>query len=71
MAVLDEILGNPSDLAIAEPTSDTAGQTPATFAVFNLAGLQFSPRIRDIGRLQLYRLCPAAAWQGRCSPSPS
>ena len=27
----------------------------ATFASFNLAGLQFSPRIRDIGRLQLYR----------------
>ena len=38
------------------PTTDTAGQTLATFAIFDLAGLQFSPRIRDIGRLQLYRL---------------
>ena len=38
--------GNPTDLAIAEHTTDTAGQTLATFAIFNLAGLQFSPRIR-------------------------
>jgi Tn3 transposase DDE domain len=30
--------------------------TSSTFAIFHLAGLQFSPRIRDIGRLQLYRL---------------
>ena len=56
VAVLDEIFGNPTDLPIAEHTVDTAGQTLATFAIFNLAGLQFSPRIRDIGRLQLYRL---------------
>ena len=42
-----------------------AGQTLATFAIFNLAGLQFSPRIRDIGRLQLYRLGPGSAWRGR------
>jgi len=47
--VLDEIFGNPTDLPIAEHTTDTAGQTLATFAIFDLAGLQFSPRIRDIG----------------------
>jgi TnpA family transposase len=53
VAVLDEIFGNPTVLPLGEHTTDTAGQTLATFAIFNLAGLQFSPRIRDIGRLQL------------------
>ena len=28
-------------------------------------GLQFSPRIRDIGRLQLYRFGPGSAWRSR------
>ena len=37
----------------------------AMFAIFNLAGLQFSPRIRDIGRLQLYRLGAGSAWRSR------
>jgi len=63
--VLDEIFGNPTALAIAEHTTDTAGQTVATFAIFDLAGLQFSPRIRDIGRLQLYRLGPGSSWRSR------
>jgi hypothetical protein len=65
VAVLDDIFGNPTDLRIAEHTTDTAGQTLATFAIFNLVGLQFSPRIRDIGRLQLYRLDPGASWRTR------
>lgn len=52
VAVLDEIFGNPTDLPLGEHTVDTAGQTLATFAIFNLAGLQFCP-VRDIGRLQL------------------
>jgi TnpA family transposase len=65
VAVLDEIFGNPADLAIAEHTTDTAGQTLVTFAIFDLAGLQFSPRIRDIGRLQLYRLGAGPAWRAR------
>lgn len=65
VAVLGEIFGNPTDLAIAEPTTDTAGQTLATFAIFDLAGLQFSPRIRDIGQLQLYRIGAGPAWRAR------
>ena len=65
VAVLDEIFGNPTDLPIAEHTTDTAGQTLATFAIFDLAGLQFSPRIRDIGRLQLYRLGAGSSWRSR------
>jgi TnpA family transposase len=65
VAVLDEIFGNPTDLPLSEHTVDTAGQTLATFAIFHLAGLQFSPRIRDIGRLQLYRLGTGSAWRSR------
>jgi TnpA family transposase len=63
VAVLDEIFGNPTDLPLGEHTVDTAGQTLATFAIFNLAGLQFSPRIRDIGRLRLYRIGTASSWR--------
>jgi len=49
---LDEILGSPTDLPIAEHTVDTAGQTLAVFAVFavftvfavfDLIGLRFLP----------------------------
>jgi TnpA family transposase len=65
VAVLDEIFGNPTELPLGEHTVDTAGQTLATFAIFQLAGLQFSPRIRDIGRLQLYRLGPGSTWRSR------
>jgi TnpA family transposase len=54
--VLDEILDNQTDLPIAEHTTDTAGYTELVFALFDLLGLQFSPRIRDIGDQQLYRM---------------
>ncbi len=56
---LDEILGNPTDLPIAEHAVDTAGQTLALFAAFDLVGLRFSPRIRDLPSRRLYRLGPA------------
>jgi hypothetical protein len=46
--VLDEILGNPTDLPIAEHAVDTHGQTFAAFAAFDLLGLRLSPRIRDL-----------------------
>jgi TnpA family transposase len=65
VAVLDEIFGNPTDLPLGEHTVDTAGQTLATFAIFHVAGLQFCPRIRDVGRLQLYRLGTASDWRAR------
>lgn len=53
--VLDEILGNETDLDIAEHTSDTAGYTELIFGLFGLLGLTFSPRIRDLADQQLYR----------------
>jgi TnpA family transposase len=53
--VLDEILGNQTDLPIAEHATDTAGASLVNFALFDLVGLQFSPRIRDLGRITLCR----------------
>jgi hypothetical protein len=54
--LLDGILGNETELTILEHTTDTAGYTELIFALFDLLGLSFSPRIRDVGTQQLYRL---------------
>jgi TnpA family transposase len=54
--VLDEILDNETELPIAEHTTDTAGYTELVFALFDLLGLRFSPRIRDLADQRLYRL---------------
>jgi TnpA family transposase len=64
--VLDEILGNPTDLPVAEHAVDTSGQSLAIFAACDLLDLRFSPRIRDLPGRRLYRLGPArdlAAWR--------
>lgn len=53
--VLDEILDNETELPIMEHTTDTAGYTELVFAMFDLLGLQFSPRIKDLGSQRLYR----------------
>ena len=54
--VLDEILDNETELDILEHTTDTAGYTEIVFALFDLLGLVFSPRIRDLGDQHLYRM---------------
>jgi TnpA family transposase len=54
--VLDEILDNETELPLLEHTTDTAGYTEIVFALFDLLGLQFSPRIRDLGDQRLFRL---------------
>lgn len=54
--VLDGILDNETELPIVEHTTDTAGYTEIVFALFDLLGLRFSPRIRDLGDQRLYRL---------------
>jgi len=53
--VLDEILGNQTDVPIAEHATDTHGASLINFALFDLVGLQLSPRIRDLGKITLYR----------------
>jgi TnpA family transposase len=54
--VLDAILDNETELTILEHATDTAGYTELVFALFDLLGLQFAPRLRDIGDQQLYRM---------------
>ena len=54
--VLDEILDNETELPILEHTTDTAGSTEIVFALFDLMGMQFSPRIRDLADQRLFRL---------------
>ena len=64
-----------TQLPIAEHTTDTHGATELVFALFDLLGLRFVPRLRDATTLRLYLLgdpewpaCrrhPAAAARGR------
>ena len=54
--VLDEILDNETELTILEHTTDTAGYTDLVFGLFDLLGLQFSPRLRDLADKKLYRI---------------
>ncbi|MEW9534223.1 Tn3 family transposase [Microbispora sp. NPDC049125] len=37
---------------------DTHGVTPVVFALFDLLGLQLSPRTRDVGKIALYGAWP-------------
>jgi hypothetical protein len=56
------MLGRPLDailhtqLPIAEHTTDTHGATELVFALFDLLGLRFIPRLKDAGDLRLHRL---------------
>jgi TnpA family transposase len=62
---LDEILGNTTELPIVEHTTDSHGQTLATFALFDLVGLRLSPRIAKLVEKQLWRAHPMAQYR-RC-----
>jgi len=61
--VLDEILDNQTELEILEHTTDTAGYTEIVFALFDLLGLRFSPRIKDLPDQSLYRLNKQVKYQ--------
>ncbi len=66
--VLDDILGNATDLPITEHATDTHGVTLVNFGLFDLLGMQLSPRIRDLGRITLYRPRPRAEAESRFPP---
>lgn len=53
--VLDDLLGNATDLPIQVHATDTHGVTLINFALFDLVGKQLSPRIRDLGKITLVR----------------
>ncbi|MDH5372285.1 MAG: Tn3 family transposase [Acidimicrobiia bacterium] len=61
--VLDEILGNATDLPISEHTTDTHGQTLLTFALFDLVGLRLSPRIAKPTKQRLWRPHPPSHYR--------
>lgn len=52
--VLDTILDNETELNIERHTTNTAGYTEIIFTLFDLLGLKFDPRIRNIGDQRLY-----------------
>ena len=54
--VLDEILDNETELTILEHTTDTAGYTDLVFGLFDLLGMQFSPRLADLAGKTLYSI---------------
>ncbi len=63
--MLDGILGNQTDLPVTEHATDIHGATLANFVLFDLLGLQLSPRIRDLGKITLYRTGPRADFAAR------
>ncbi len=52
---LDGILDNQTVLPIEEHSTDTHGYTEMIFGTYDLLGLRFAPRIRDLDRQRLYR----------------
>lgn len=52
--VLDGLLHNESDINIEEHYTDTAGFTDHVFAIMQLLGFRFAPRIRDLADKRLY-----------------
>jgi TnpA family transposase len=61
--VLDAILDNETELTILQHTTDPAGYTELVFALFDLLGMQFAPRIRDLGEQRLYRFDSGATYR--------
>ncbi|MGB7981402.1 MAG: Tn3 family transposase, partial [Candidatus Nanopelagicales bacterium] len=53
--VLDDLLGNTTDLPISQHATDTHGVTLVNFALFDLVGKALTPRIRDLGKITLCR----------------
>lgn len=53
--VLDGIIDNQTELPIEKHTTDTAGYSDIIFALFDLLGLQFAPRLAGLPDTRLYR----------------
>ena len=53
--VLDDFLGNATDLPVYEHATNTHGVTLINFALFDLVGKVLSPRIRDLGKITMVR----------------
>jgi TnpA family transposase len=51
---LDELCNHETEFPIREPTTDTAGATEIIFALFDLLGYRFTPRLRDLSDRRLF-----------------
>jgi TnpA family transposase len=60
--VLDGLLYHESDLRIDEHYTDTAGFTDHVFALCQLLGFRFAPRIRDLADKRLYVPGKSSQW---------
>jgi len=58
--VLDGILDNQTELPIEKHTTDTAGYSDIIFALFDLLGLQFAPRLAGLPDRRLFAPGPVA-----------
>ena len=58
--LLAVVLEQETELQPTEIMTDTAGYTDTIFGIFHLLGLQFSPRIADIGGARFWRVDRAA-----------
>lgn len=70
--VLDDILGNATDLPITEHATDTHGVTLVNFGLFDFVGKRLLPSIRDLGKITCTGWAPrpttrsASRRPGRC-----
>lgn len=58
--VRDELCNNETAWPIREHTTDTAGATDIIFALFDLLGFRFAPRLRDLNDRRLFVSGPLA-----------
>ena len=61
--VLDEILGNTTELPLLEHATDTHGQTLISIALFDLVGKRLSARIAKLTEQRHYRAHPPAYYR--------
>jgi TnpA family transposase len=54
--VLDGLLDNETDIEVLEHATDTHGYTDLVFALFDLLGYRFAPRLKGIGNWRLFDL---------------
>lgn len=56
IAVIDGLFSSGTEVRPFMHTTDTHGYTDALFGLMHLLGMQFAPRLKDIGKLNLFRL---------------